>query len=312
MTFSQKESRKFLVFLLGTVVLASGCIGDPRGGQVGTGPGISIQAFEPNVNIIESDDDLQLRFKIQNIGGEEATDVLARLIGINPDEWLPDAVDISLFDMLPANSQAGTPGQTKEDIFTVIAPLLPEGQTVNYNPILRIHYGYRTSVTKPITLVTQQEMARLTQEGKSLPAGQTVVSGGPVSVSIITGNIIRATRQTGELKAFPITIRIDNTGGGTLSPNPEVSRFGEDNMVFLRVELPPGLEFDTPECQAFRGGAEVRLFRGKDIDITCEIVVTNPPVAVEQRTIIMTLDYDYFIERSTVLSVKGTVAATEF
>ncbi len=312
MSLSLEKDKKLLVFLLGAVVFISGCVGQQTTGGA-TGPGISIQAFEPDINLIESQDNIRLRFKIQNLGGEEATDVMSRLIGINPDEWGFFGSDLPLGDLLPANPQFGTSGEQKEDFYEVIAPLLPEGQRVNYNPILRIHYGYRTSVTKPITLVTEQELRRLTQEGESLPAGTTGVSGGPLFASVTTGNIIRATRQVGELKAFPVTIRIDNTGGGSLSPNPAFQQAGDADLVLLTINLPPGLDFDTQECQVFRGGAFVRLFRGKDIEITCEIIVTNPPVVAEQRTIIMTLDYDYFIEhKGTTLIVKGTIPASEF
>ncbi len=301
---------RILALFLGAVIITSGCVGQQQGG--GTGPGLVIQAFEPDLAAVESLDNVRLRFRIENSGGEEARFVLARLIGINPVEWnIPTGTDIQLGNFLPANPSFGTAGTEKTDFYELIAPVLPEGQRITYNPILRVYYNYRTTVTQPITLVTEEELRRLSQEGESLPTGITTVSGGPLLVTVKTGNLIKATTASGIPKLFPVTIRIENTGPGSLARNPFSPAVLNDDSVLVSIRLPPGLVFSpNSDCQAFDQsfgfGNERQLFRGRDLEITCEILITNPPVVAESRVIIVSLDYDYFVDSTTQITVKGT------
>jgi hypothetical protein len=307
---------KFLVLILpiAAIVLVSGCT-NGRGGMV-TGPGVVILNWEPDHTNVESGDDVQLRLKVQNQGGEEADNVRALLttLTFGGDEWLfKYGAEEELLKpyLLPPNPSYGTSGEEVTFTWELSAPMLPEGITQTYSPGVRVFYDYVTTAVKPITLVNENELRQITDTGGALPTKPSQHSGGPLSVSVITGRHIKVSEE--KPKTFPITIHIENTGGGIpywsgqgsmLYGIPDESEY----MVLLAVQLPPGLGFVT--CGEYAGtgslqGEYVQLWKGRTADITCELsILTLPPVS-QEGTIKLYLTYGYAIDRATSVTVKG-------
>jgi len=284
------------------------------GGLV-SGNGVVITEFESSfsTSTIESGDSIQLRFRVQNQGAEEALSVVTRVIGIDPNDWGLITPDIIIGSLIPPNPEFGTEGEQFEDIYPLIAPFLPEGIIQSYDPTLRVYYEYRTSAVKQVTIVNVDELRRLETEGLTLSSQATQSSAGPLDVDIEVLGPIRAT-STFDIKRFPINIIIRNTGGGFVSSIN--SPFVPDDQIILRVDLPVGLVFETadPTCASLQSGAIIFLFAGRDRTITCEVEIVSPPLVTEDKTIIATLDYEYYIDRriSPPIQVKGTERQSEF
>lgn len=311
---------KLLVLLLPilAVVMISGCT-TPGGGQA-SGPGVVILAWEPDHTSVESDDDVQLRLKVKNQGGEQAEMVSAVLTGITlgGDEWFPKTGNLEVpiqSILLPPNPRYGTEGEEATFIWELSAPLLPEGITRTYTPGVRVLYNYVTTAVKPITLVNEDELRRLIDTGGSIPSQPSQHSGGPLSVSVVTGKHIKVSNDNMQL--VPITIHIENTGGGI--PFYYGSTYGAsvygipeeaEYYVSLAIELPPQLGF-AGKCNEFGGtgftmGGNVLLWKGRSADVTCELNILSVPAFTEESSIKLYLAYSYAIDRSTMVSVKGT------
>lgn len=313
---------KLLVLLLPivAVVAISGCTTGTGTGQA-SGPGIVILNWEPDHASVESDDDVQLRLKIKNQGGEQANFVSAVLTGITlgGDEWYPKTGNLEVpikTVMLPPNPRYGTEGEEATFIWELQAPILPEGITRTYTPGVRVLYDYTTTAVKPITLVNENELRRLIDTGGSIPTQPSQHSGGPLSVSVVTGRYIKVSES--KMQIVPITIHIENTGGGipyyygygaSTYGIPE----GDEYKVLLGIDLPPGLGF-AGTCNEFGGtsftqGGTVLLWKGRNADVTCELQILNVPAFTEESSIKLYLTYGYAIDRSTTVSVKGTEIA---
>lgn len=286
-----------LVPLLGTVLI-SGCTNT-------TGPtfgnGVTILNWEPTFSSVESGDSLQLRIRVQNQGEVTARNVNALLTGINVDEWgFGTGNAIMLYDLSPPDRVQNTAGQIKDSTFNLVAPRIPKGTQQQYSPQVRVFYEYKTTAIKSITLVNENELRRLQDQGKTLSSTDTKTSAGPLKVTVNTGKFIKA-RETGSYytNTFPITIDIQNTGGGV------VGRYNipqDDYKVNVKIEFPSRLT--NVDCGTFLGNY-ITLWKGQDASISCNVRISSPPIASEDENIKITLDYGYFTDSKTTVTVTG-------
>jgi hypothetical protein len=294
-----------LIPLFGVVAI-SGCTGTTSGPTFGNG--VTILNWEPTFSSVESGDQLQLRIRVQNQGETTAQDVRAVLAGINPEDWglgmgLQEP-EIPFNDLLPPNRVQNTEGQTAQDTFDLTAPALPKGTTQQYSPLVRVFYHYKTTVIKSITLVNENELRRLQDQGKTLSSTDTKTSAGPLSVTITTGKFIKA-RESGSVfsKVFPITIVVTNVGGGVVSTQ-DVPK--DDYLVDItNVQMPSRLSIVPGSCEEF-DRRFLTLWKGQSASITCNVKIEDPPLANEDENIGITLEYDYYIDRTTTITVTGT------
>jgi hypothetical protein len=288
------------------IIAISGCITGTTGGA--TGPGIVITKWEPDFSYLESGQLLTLDLDVQNQGGEEAVDVEAVLTGIDLDEWDVESgsrTQEDMHDLSPANPEYNTQGETDTAQWVLEAPDLPEGIEQTYNPQIRVYYEYKTTATKPILLVNENELRRLAQSGQSLQTQAGQYSGGPLSITVTTGSQIRAPENRDP--SFPITIVLENTGGGVIlkkNSGRQDADQEDDYIVELSIELPSGLSMES-DCSEFRSRGEVKLSGGRQRSITCDVEFNNPPDIAEQKTIQILAEYDYYIDRTTSVTVKG-------
>lgn len=290
--------RYLLPVILILVLLASGCTS--AGG--GTGPGVVILSFEPDFSSVESRDNVRLILRIQNQGGMEAESVEAELTGIDPTEWGVFTRTKQLGSagkLISPRPEYGTEGEMDMTTWDLEAPDLAGTLTQTYNPSARVYYRYQTVATKPITLVNEDELRRLIQMGKSLSTKETAYTAGPLAVNIVTGKYIKSTDEWG--RTFPITIHIENAGSG--APSPKYRGFEkEDYPVNVRINLPNGLA-TVGGCQTYQ---TIDLWKGKTYDFTCDLRITSAPHIAEERTIEVKLDYDYYVDATTSITVTGT------
>lgn len=306
-----KNLKLSLLILPIFAILVSGCIGP---GPAVTGNGVAIQTFETDFSEVESYDRVTLFLRVQNLGEAEATSVTPQLTGINPREWGNPSFSPPSVNLDPPKPQYGTEGELQTWTVSMTAPKLPEGSSMNYKPSVRVSYAYTTSVVKTLTLVSQEELRRLVREGKTLPEGITQVSAGPLSVSV-AGRVIKV---RGTAFEFPLTIHVENTGGGSVYPAgrwPDLER-DYDYPVGIALDLPSGvLSLPSPsECNKItingKPATVIDLWKDRSVDLVCDVKIDNPEaISIPQViTIKLMLYYNYYIEASTSVTVKGTEA----
>jgi hypothetical protein len=292
-----------LLLLLVPIFAAVAISGCTQTSGPSSGPGIVILNWEPTFSSVESGDNLQLRLQIQNQGTLVAQDVRAVLTGISTDEWgLALQSTKSFGDLIPYNTVQQTAGEERQTTFDLVAPTLKKGTVLTYNPQVRVYYHYKTTAIKPITLVNENELKRLQDQGETVTSGDTQSSSGPLKVTMTTGKFIKAKDYGFSKNIFPITIMIQNTGGGVVSTMnvPE-----NDYKVNVKVDFPSRLTGDCGTGGIFMGG-DVTLWKGQDTTLTCQVHINTPPLATEEATIKVTLEYDYYTESKTAITVTGT------
>jgi len=298
---------KLLLLLVPIVVVAiSGCTGTSDSGAT-FGTGIAILNWEPTFSSgLESGDSLQFRLRVQNQGEVTAVEVTPVITGIVPEDWgLPTSQFYGYgigqsFDMMPPNRIQNTPGEIRQETYDARAPSLPFGVTQTFTPQIRVYYTYRTTASKLITLVNEQELKRLQDKGQTLSSKDTVSSAGPLKVTINAGKFLKS-KDVGVSRAFPITVDIQNVGGGVVSTmnQPEM-----DYVVDIAFQTTSGrLTLSGCQNQNTQGG--VTLWKGQSATVTCTATI-GQVLATEEANIKVVLDYDYYVDASTAVTVTGT------
>ena len=310
-------TKKYLLLLPVIIMIVSGCTSGPG---VGTGPGVVILGWEPELTNIYSNDDIDFLLKIQNQGESDARNVRADLTNIDPVEWGGFGFqEKQLGNLIKADQESGTPGETKTTQFLNLrAPMLAEGTAFTFEPIVRVSFDYTSTAIKPITIVDTQELVRIQQSGQALPAKPTLQTEGPLDIQIIMKNFVRTSSTFSgfgqEYDIFPVQIIVTNKlweSGGSVTHDGFLGSFGGfgeyDYPVQVSIEPPSGTNFVYSgfgdDCSSFQ--FTIDLFRGKQAEVTCELEVTSPPTIRQESNMKVELEYRFFSDRSTQIHVQG-------
>jgi len=299
------------------VILVSGCTGV---GTAGLGNGVAILDFKPDFpQGVYSGDTVKFQLRVQNQGESTAKDVEVELTNIDNSEWGTFGMfgfSENLGDLLPYDQTTNTPGAIKTHEWRLEAPELAKGTAFTYEPMAKVSYDYRTVAQKPITLVDEDELRRLIQQGKTLANKPTEYTAGPLTVNIQTGNFVRTSSgiSGGEsYEVFPVYITITNNewqaGGSVIKDGFGSFLFdGYDYPVRIKITPPNGVtsrSMGTDACSTFSFDT-IELWQGQNADITCEFEVTNPPTYRQEVRFEVELEYRYQTQASTQLQVSGT------
>lgn len=313
------SSKLILLLPILAIIAVSGCTGsNPTGG---TGPGVVITDWKPDLANIFSGEDVNFLLRVENQGRARARNVVAEMTNIDPSEWGSFfQQQIQMGNLIPYDPVTNTPGEVKTIQFTNLkAPELSKGTNFLYQPTVRVSYDYTTTAQKPITIVDRDELVRIQQQGRTLPSSTTTYTSGPLVVEITMGNFVRTSSQFGqEFNIFPVHIKIINAqweAGGSVTSKSfggVGSGFGGfDDATYpvnVKVTPPSGTSFvfsgfGNQDCSQFQ--VTVDLFQGKQGEITCELEVTTPPTARSESLMQVELDYRYFIDKVAQINVQG-------
>lgn len=307
-----------LLLCISLSLMTSGCTMFPSG-QTGGGSGLVIEEFEPSLPTTESNEPVTFHLEVRNKGGSkgplgQGVPVIAELMGVDPMEWrVMPSVYSQQMNLYPPDPDAQTEGGLGTVDWEAMTPLIPEGERVSYDAIARVYYTYKTTARKPIWFVTKPELETLSRSGGSLTSEATTYTSGPLTVDIKAGQFV-ATREWAENK-FQLQIKISNTGGGHI--------FGRDSPVGLHVTWPQfvrpvgdcprdiywgtGMYENMPVglSQPATSGRFVRVWDTRDTDITCEFTISEPPSSRTKSFFEVELDYIYYIDASTSITVEG-------
>ena len=302
---SQNRKIAFLILPLLAVVAISGCTGTSGGATFG--PGVVILNWEPTFSAVEEGDNVQFRLRIQNQGEVLATAVDPQIIGITPEDWKMSSYSgyMAQGELVPPDRYRNTEGEIRQDTYDAEAPDLPRGTTQTFTPQIRVYYHYTTTASKLVTLVNDQELKRLQDKGQTLSSKDTISSSGPLKVTVNAGKFIKAKEMGGVSREFPISIEIQNIGGGVVS-----TRGASMNDYEVEFDIPTtnSGRLNIGNCMAggsAYGGSTVTLWKGQSATVTCTATISSSLLATEEVNMRIVLEYDYYIDASTSVTVTG-------
>ncbi|MBL7205967.1 MAG: hypothetical protein ISS36_00030 [Candidatus Aenigmarchaeota archaeon] len=299
------------------VILVSGCTG--IGGGSG-GDGVVILDFKPDFSTIYSGEAIKLQLRAQNLGEIDAENVEVELAGIKLSDWGGSGIVFekkNLGKIIPYDpSNPDVPGGVRTTEWVLGAPSLEKGLQWTYTPIAMLSYDYKTRATKSITIVEQDELRRITQQGGSLPSQPTVVTKGPIGIEIRTGNYVKTSSRFTQGRTydiFPIYVKITNNGAGTGGTvvRDGFAGFVDDFDYPVEIKITPASgtsfaysgAFGEDDCST--GTITVDLWQGREKEITCELQVDETPSYREEGLITIETGYRYQTRASTHVKVFG-------
>lgn len=303
--------KKALVLIsVAAVLFSSGCLEGIFGsGQaITTGYGVIVETYEPDFSNIETGDNFDLYFEVQNTGGSDALGTKAHLY-----DWYQSMSALDIGTLSAPDELAGLPGDVYDGFWKLTAPAdLPEGVVFTYTPKTRLMYKYKTTASTIIPALKKDEYKRLKERNLlDIPAVITDVSKGPLGVSIAAKSpvIIDEADDTLDFR-----VNIDLLGSGTVynhssgTSNIEVSTDDMDK-VYMTIKKADGIEGAWMEsginqCPAYETGEYIEMRRGKIAVYSCELNVSDF-TATKNIPITIEIDYNYFEDFSTSVTVTG-------
>lgn len=285
--------KALLVLSLFLIVLVSGCVGF-GGGGVAYGTGVVIESFETDFPEVYSTENVNFNLKVRNTGSVSAEDVEARIVGL--EEWKGNRACGTVDEIIAPNPIYGTQGGTRTCLITLTAPEIPQGLSLTYYPTARVTYRYSTETVKIITIYPTQELKRLQDQGKALPIETESSTSGPISLDIQTKSPIRSFERS---ITFPITVNIENVGGGVVCLTNECHDSETWNRVWVKIDPK---DMDITECSS--GWIDVTLWKGKSNTITCKLRAKSLLTSVSsKKTLKVIASYSYFFDKSIPITV---------
>ncbi|UCD03126.1 MAG: hypothetical protein JSV63_00630 [Candidatus Aenigmatarchaeota archaeon] len=257
-----------------------------------TGNGVVIVDFEPELNTLYSEESTNFLVKIKNMGSFIADGEVRMDLG----EWGEECMTRQtkeFTDLLAPDPERGTEGEERVFSWRCSAPGIEEGLHIPYNPRAVVKYAYKTITSQSVTLLPTAELIALRNSGNSLPSEMESASQSPVSIDVQVNAPIRLREDTNSVE-FPVTIKVNNVGGGIV----------EGSIVRMDIDV-EGLDvLHTQEC--YDNGEAMNLWRGTSQTITCKMSANNVP-AMTQARIVVTAEYDYSVMATTHIEVIGDV-----
>ena len=333
-TLSSKASLLFLALPL-LALLASGCT---TTNTSATTNGIAVKSFGPDFSEVYSGETVKFNLLLKNEGSVDTSGVHAELLGLDEDwcsasgtggtqcrasaggrlENLPNEQDCqytgSGFKMYAASSIHGTDGSTHTCSWTYVAPQIAKDFSIQYVPIARTFFPYKSAVTKLITFGSTNEIRRLQDSGSKFPMETVSSTVSPVQLTIETKGPIRF---WGGTVAFPLEITITNAGGGApcstgantiegVRNNCKGTVAGDSakDRITLRVVLGSNMQFMDPECQLLTSTMVVALYKGKN-SIVCDIQASGMSEVPIQKAVTVEAYYEYYTDTTSSIRLTG-------
>jgi hypothetical protein len=303
-----------LILCLLTVAV-SGCT------SIQSGSGVVIEEFTPGFSEVYPGEPVTFLLKFKNLGSVEATSVHAELLGLDEDwaassqglgrivngEMLPQETQCqytgSGFSLTPPDLFYGTEGETGTCTWKYSAPEIPSGMGPTYDITARLYYNYRTDLVKSFTLASTDELLKLKQQGRGIPASTVSSTRSPVSIKAETIDPIRF--WEGQI-TFPLKITISNTGGGMACLKGMCKKEGDGhewNRLTLSIDSMSG-QLDV-DCFGYEDGGIIEVWPNRDNAIVCDILATDLSqiTGYEERMLTISAEYGYFTDAGASVTI---------
>lgn len=291
-----------LVAVLVTVVAISGCTaprppsngsgsgsGSSGGFEVTPSDGLSLSFSAPQ-NPYNEDDPIILELQMENTGEAEATwgNGFVRTFGASfiidnggPCTGNQNPADGSLTPLSPVVTGAQQAGGQVTVVWRCDNTVdLAEGEHDTFPAGVEVQYGYGTTVTAPITLISDAEYdssgGQVQTENSAAPVHATVKLSSP-----------RPVPEGGATLSAPIEFH--NVGDGEV--------VGEVSIDSISVGGSTGPDISCPQTQ-------FELVQGSRT-LTCDVTVNNAPPVQTDYTLDMTLSYTYMESLQSSITING-------
>lgn len=300
--------KKHVLVLLASlliVVALSGCVELLGFGGVGVEGGIAtgvvIKRFSPDISEIFSEDSVVFSLSAENIGGEDATNVQAKLFGLGTDwtgaDWVDTAERTKSIGFLEKSQpEYKVPGGVGDAQWDVTSPV---GLKVDntYTAGVRLSYGYSTTALANIKIYHNDYLKSNPEDAETIMRSSGIetftVTNAPIKVKL--AGLARPLIYRGEGQKASITVLLSNVGQG----KPYKTAENDMTITVTNIEVHGG------ECE---GSVEkdYRLPRAGEKSIPCRFILpyidsyTTIPMEIE-------LSYNYFLDGTTSIKVLKSI-----
>jgi len=278
-----------LSFLLVSILFVSGCT------TLTSGSGVVIEDFGPEFSSVYGKEPVRFDIKVRNTGSLDSPGGEVVVLGIG--DWTQTfGQTCTIPNLLGVDQQTGMPGESFLcPTIEFIAPEVPQGIPVTYNPTARIYYTYSTITLKKITLGTREELKRMENSGGSLSADISTTTQSPVSITVETEGPIRVLTNS---VSFPVKITVTNTGGGVVCKDDYKLCPNSHSWNILKIETKMNNAI-VRECSK-----ELTLSTNTNT-IVCQAQIYDiPHTGILQKTISVESTYGYFLDKETSVTVN--------
>ncbi|MEM7824462.1 MAG: hypothetical protein QXD72_01920 [Candidatus Aenigmatarchaeota archaeon] len=286
---SNLRLNKILIFyLLVVVIFLAGCA---KKATITTNNGLSIVDFSPDLSIVGSNTPVTISLIVENVGEGIAHIVEAELIGL--DDWTlnDDRGQLVASTLAAADLTNNIKGEQAVKEWKLVSPSKMVNQKYDFS--VKLYYGYQTRSTILIRAMGLEYFKSLSKEEQSkIQQGIVSVSNtkGPLEISVKTQQTFLT--QSSQL---PIEIEIKNIGTG---------------RAFLGGTKPTKENLDivsitTTGVRCTKNG--VKLTNGKLGKLVCYLD-TSRVTTLQTFSIDVTIDYSYFVEKTSSITVLKSVA----
>ncbi|MBW6461474.1 MAG: hypothetical protein K0B07_00275 [DPANN group archaeon] len=324
------NSHSYIYLFVAVVLFLSGCTGDTystgssSSGFSGYGNGIKIQSFGFSSDKVYSGIPAVLSVEMQNLGAKDTENIYVYLYGLSrgENEWFNDISDI---DYSGAEMASGDPrilvidslmapvksmdssGESAYISWVMDAPRdLPEEQVFKYSAGVRICYPYETTAVAKIEVLGKEEYLSRNSNGR-LKMHPIVLSttAGPIEVVMTTEQPMLLTE--GDKLTF--RAKLVDRGGGTITMNDCIGAVDWENNVLDLFTLHDKviITLGGRDCELGLRELYFKISNSEpptaDFPVTCSVPSFDTPEL--SLDLAMKLDYNYFIDKSAVISVEG-------
>jgi hypothetical protein len=277
------------VFLSGCTFLGGGTSGS------GVASGVIIKSFGPDISEVYPGDDVVFTATVENVGGEDATAVAAKLYGLGSNWGFTSGYQTSIGEL--TRSQTDIPGGSDEFVWTATAPTgLKTDQT--YPATIRVKYAYMTTAVAAVKVYNSEYLRTRPNEASAISKSAGIdsfsVTKAPLTISL--NGVARPIIYRGSGQTYTVSALISNVGQGYPFDSDE-----NDMGITIRSMTVAG-----SDCTGQTFPVDVRLPRGGTKSFSCKFTVpdvseyTTIPVEVE-------VNYNYFVDSSATVTVLAEV-----
>jgi len=334
--------KKFIViavFALMAVVLISGCTQEKT--PVNTDNGLVVLDFYADPAQVEENEFVNFILNVQNVGGVDATNVVAELGGVQ-NQWRyinsPGLVQGPLEvwggpgvtgpTLEAPNEMYNQPGETRQQVWMLKTPEVGEGITLPATVTAYVTFDYVTTGSMTLKAVSKDYYRVLQGKGEEVTNPFIIVnSNGPLKINaeqIAAPWIVDPVKfQAGMPETSSFLVKFVNVGDGFPYTTSASGRQLGSLTGFLRIYGPASFD-DCLGVKAAPGQAVTEIIinpwdmdmdwvklsksRGEyPVGCTIKIVPGQWPVTQDEAQIRIdfTLDYRYYVKQDTQVTVRG-------
>ena len=308
-----KQDTKLLMVLIGAVLITSGCMNGESGEA--SSEALAVNEFSTSPNPAPADQNTNMQMQLENVGDATAEDVNVYIFGpaIDDDDrtWTAEEGQIMQFGDL-GEAQENQPAIPQQETLTLKSPNIAEGRNLPYDFNSQIYYGYGTTASTTIELMSQE---RYQETGATQSSTTAQNSDGPIHIDIQGSTPIVFQPDSEGVREEELCIIVNNVATGSAFDYDDLpvldsnSEYDED-IVTVEIEDVGGVEFqadneDEDERDTNIGvEADIELIGNEGFH--CYTMEASSGQNLEQTVNIeLEAEYGYIEETSTSITVEG-------